>query len=350
MPERPTYQSLEQKVKKLERTIDELLSKDSPRQDDQTIIDLQEREDSYRLLVENQTDLVVKVDTEGRLLFVNPSYCKMFGKDEKELIGKNFMPLVHEEDRESTAREMEKLYQPPHRAYMEQRAMTADGWRWLAWSDSAVLDENNRVIAIIGVGRDITEQKKAEADLRARENLLKSVYRAAPTGIGVVQNRVLMTVNERVCEMTGYRQEELVGQNARLLYPSEADYQYVGEEKYRQIKKYGTGTVETRWKHKSGHIIDVLMSSTPINPSDLMAGVTFTALDITSRKQAEKEKEELQRQLLQANKLESVGRGSLGYRNRSGSDRSNSGQPGSQCPRRNSGCGACHHQNEKYRA
>ena len=65
----------------------------------QTEDDLRERETNYRLLVENQTDLVVKVDLEGRFLFVSPSYCEMFGKTEDELLGHTFMPLVHEADR-----------------------------------------------------------------------------------------------------------------------------------------------------------------------------------------------------------------------------------------------------------
>lgn len=77
----------------------------------------------YRLLIENQTDLVVKVDTSGKFLFVSPSYCRTFGKTEAELLGSQFMPLVHEEDRESTAEAMKSLYVPPYAAYAEQRAM-----------------------------------------------------------------------------------------------------------------------------------------------------------------------------------------------------------------------------------
>jgi diguanylate cyclase (GGDEF)-like protein/PAS domain S-box-containing protein len=134
---------------------------------------LREREERYRLLVEHQTDLVVKVDRAGRFLFVSPSYCETFGKTEQELLGRAFMPLVHEEDREATARAMEALYRPPHSCYVEQRALTRHGWRWFAWADKAVLDESGEVVAIVGVGRDITAQKEAEAALaRERERLL----------------------------------------------------------------------------------------------------------------------------------------------------------------------------------
>jgi PAS domain S-box-containing protein len=127
---------------------------------------LRASEEKYRLLVENQTDLVVKVDPEGHFLFVSPSYCRMFGKTEQELLSHHFMPLVHEEDREATARAMEKLYRPPYNAYMEQRALTVHGWRWLAWVDTAVLDENGHIAAIIGVGRDVTLRRQAEMALR----------------------------------------------------------------------------------------------------------------------------------------------------------------------------------------
>jgi PAS domain S-box-containing protein len=125
---------------------------------------LHESQSKYRLLVENQNDLVVKIDQAGQFLYVSPSYCHTFGKTEAELLGNSFIPLVHPDDVVSTQTEMKKLYQPPHTCVVEQRAMTKEGWRWLSWSDTAELDETGQVVSIIGVGRDITERKQAEAE------------------------------------------------------------------------------------------------------------------------------------------------------------------------------------------
>jgi PAS domain S-box-containing protein len=136
---------------------------------------------------------------------------------------------------------------------------------------------------------DMTERKRAQEALCENEATLKSIFRAAPTGIGMVSNRVLKRVNDRICEMTGYSREELVEQSSRMLYPTDEDFEYVGREKYAQIRERGTGTVETQWKRKDGKILDVLVSSAPVDSNDLKAGVTFSALDITERKKAEKE-------------------------------------------------------------
>ncbi|MFH1980972.1 MAG: PAS domain S-box protein [Pseudomonadota bacterium] len=149
---------------------------------------LRESEEKYRLIVENQTDLVVKVDMEGRFLFVSPSYCELFGKREGELLHRNFMPLVHEDDRESTAREMARLFQPPYSAYMEQRAMTKDGWRWLGWQDTAILDDDNALVAIVGVGRDITERKRAEAAQHESEERFRTLVEKSPLGISLISH------------------------------------------------------------------------------------------------------------------------------------------------------------------
>jgi diguanylate cyclase (GGDEF)-like protein/PAS domain S-box-containing protein len=139
--------------------------------------ELKQSEDKYRLLVENQTDLVVKIDVDGHLLFVSPSYCTTFGKTEAELLGHPFLPLVHEEDRAATASAMEALHRPPYECYLEQRAFTRDGWRWLAWADKSVLDANGEVVAIVGVGRDITERKAAEQALaHERERALVTLH------------------------------------------------------------------------------------------------------------------------------------------------------------------------------
>jgi PAS domain S-box-containing protein len=148
---------------------------------------------------------------------------------------------------------------------------------------------------------------RVREELQQSEEKMKSIFRAAPVGIGVTVNRIITAGNERFCEMTGFRRDEFINSSARILYPTQEDYDYVGSEKYRQIAEKGTGAVETRWRRKDGEIIDVLLSSTPIDPADLLKGVTFTALDITEYKKAEKEKADLRELFRQSQKMEAIG-------------------------------------------
>ncbi len=138
---------------------------------------------------------------------------------------------------------------------------------------------------------EIAERKLVEQALRESDAKLKSIFKATPTGIGVVADRVITEANQRLCDMTGYSREELLNQKALLLYPTEEEFDFVGREKYKQIANKGTGTSRTRWRRKDGEVIDVLLSSTPLNAADMSLGVTFAALDITERKQAEEKLE-----------------------------------------------------------
>ncbi len=167
-------------------------------------------------------------------------------------------------------------------------------------AEQVLLSEGNRVVEVHTIpfrdsyGRrlvaefniDVTSRKRAEEELRTSANYLRSIFRAAPIGIGIVTDRVLMEVNPTMCAMTGYSREELLGESARMLYPDQDEYLFVGTDKYRQIAEKGTGTVQTRFRRKDGLVIDVLLCSTPIDPSDASKGVTFTALDVTGTRLA----------------------------------------------------------------
>ncbi len=125
------------------------------------------------------------------------------------------------------------------------------------------------------------------ADLQRAMDRLDSIFAAAPVGIGLVQDRVIREINPFFCHMLGYTADELTGQNARMLYPSDEEYERIGKIKYDAISRQGIGSIETRLVRKDGKILDILLSSVPLDLSDPSAGVTFTAMDITGQKWTE---------------------------------------------------------------
>lgn len=127
---------------------------------------LRESEGKYRLLVENQNELVVKLDKQQRLLYVSPSYCRTFGKSEAELLHTGFLPLIAEQDRDRVVTSLDSLEKPPHVTYHEERALTVAGGRWFGWAARAILDDQGKVDTIVSVGRDITERKKYDEALQ----------------------------------------------------------------------------------------------------------------------------------------------------------------------------------------
>jgi PAS domain S-box-containing protein len=299
MSARPTYEDLEERIKELEKA-------DSERNRIEDA--LRESREKYRLLVENQTDLVVKVDTDGRFQFVSPSYCELFGKTEDELLGKTFIPLVHVDDRESTAKAMEDLYRPPHTAYMEQRAMTKDAWRWLGWMDTAVLDSKGNVTAIIGVGRDINARKQAEEALRESEEKYRTLVEGIPGLVysySTIRGGIYYSPN--VQSVLGHSVSHLL-KNPQLWH-----YSIHPEDIHRVdavIKDFKYGKpfeIEYRIKDIKGNWLWFLDRSIGKQKEDGEGVIEGIATDITDYKRAKEALRESEEKLTRSKKMESLG-------------------------------------------
>jgi len=263
---------------------------------------LRKSEEQYRLLVENQSDLVVKVDAEGRFLFVSQSYCKLFGKTEEELMNNKFMPLVHEADRESTAKEMEKLFHPPYSAYMEQRAMTKNGWRWLGWQDTAVLDENKKVVAIVGIGRDITDRVKTRSALKESEERFRTLVEKSPFGISLISNSGdYKYISPQFSNIFGYSIEDVPTGAVwfKKTFPDK-DYRkkvvetWIGDQKHSKVGMVRPRTYDVVCKDGSRKKINFM----PVAMESLDQIVIYE--DIT-------EKSKMERSFQQAQKFKAIG-------------------------------------------
>ncbi|MFH0727379.1 MAG: response regulator [Pseudomonadota bacterium] len=271
---------------------------------------LQDSEEHFRTLFNQASDCIFIVDPTPEagpvIVDVNDAACSAYGYTVKEFLGKPFSSIDAQDAGKCGSERVPRLMSGEQFIY-ESEHIRKDGTLFPVEVSARLTHIGSRPI-IYAIERNITERKRAEEALRKSEEWLKSVFRVAPIGIGVAKNRILQDVNPRLCEMTGYTQAELIGTSARVLYPTREEFEYVGREKYRQISKTGAGEVETRFRTKDGSVIDVLLASTPMNSLKFSAGMTFTALDITERKRAAVEKEKLQTELFQAQKMEAIGR------------------------------------------
>lgn len=131
---------------------------------------LRRSEKRYRALVENQVELVSRWLPDTTLTYVNPAYCRFFGKTEEELLGQKFLTLVPEMYHKNLENQIESILHEPQTVYSEYQSITAEGSpTWHRWSDTPILDDNGHVVEIQSVGMDITQLKDAHQKLHQSE-------------------------------------------------------------------------------------------------------------------------------------------------------------------------------------
>lgn len=124
-------------------------------------------EERYRGIVEDQTELICRRRPDRTLSFVNEAFSRYFRKSRDELLGQVFEPAVLQEDEPLVQMHLAEL--SPEKTLVEyiHRIIDSEGHiRYLEWSDRAFFDENNSLTEIQSVGRDISEKKVMEEELR----------------------------------------------------------------------------------------------------------------------------------------------------------------------------------------
>ena len=256
----------------------------------------------YRELADTIPVGVYEANLEGFFTYANRTAMELYGYGEDDVRkGMHFLQVIAPEEHEIAKKRAQSVREGNSIFYTEYTFLKKDGSRFPGLLMVKPLIRDGRLMGSTGVVTDIGDLKKAQDALRKNEALLKGILQAAPIGIGIVHDRVIGWVNEQFTRMTGYASEDVIGKNARILYPDDGEFERVGQEKYRDIQNGKTGAVETRWRRKDGIIFDICLSSNAIDSQDLSAGVVFTAYDITDQKKAADilrfAKEELEKQV-----------------------------------------------------
>ncbi|MCH5374792.1 MAG: diguanylate cyclase, partial [Planctomycetes bacterium] len=236
--------------------------------------------------------MVIEIGRDGGFLYVNPSCCQLFGKKAQELLGGSYLTLVHKAEREQAAARLDDLATPPHRSYLEQRLWTQSGWRWFGWSYTGVLDDDGRLVSIVGVGREISDRKQTEKILAEVNERLALALEAGDIGL-YTADRPLGSAfaDARYFAMLGYAPGGIrLDTETWPLIVHPDDWGPVSELTQRVLRNETDAfEAEFRMRHHDGHWVWILDRAQVYarDANGVPIRTAGTHMDVSRRKEAE---------------------------------------------------------------
>jgi PAS domain S-box-containing protein len=267
----------------------------------------------YRNLAENGRDLICHTGATGRYLYASPNHLAILGYSADELTGQSFFKHVHPDDLASVNRHY-VLGLIAHRpAHLQFRFRHQNGeWRWLETNGQPIFGRGKLWRATL-ILRDVTRRRQLEDDVRQARAWSEALLASTTHAVATLDDQGRITAaGARLCELSGYSDEDLQGQPwLGLVAPDE---QYVAQAALHEVLHQHAARVrcEVGLRDVQDGERRMLFHLAPLLAEGKAAGVVVTGEDLTELRQAEESREYLLGQLEVAQKLESIGKMSAG--------------------------------------
>ena len=282
---------------------------------------LKETKEHLDNLIESSVDCIMVSDKTGYITKVNRYFLDLLGYSEEEAIGKHVMdctPMVEEGTYECTTGEMLKIGKEFIDDANTMISILLDEGKVINWEtyyfrkDKKVVPIEQNIVCLyneegertgaVAIIRDITERKKAEREIREGKEFMEKIIQGSKDGIVICDEMgSVISANEAMVQILGMNKEELIGKHSSELIIDDPSEREKVLEKMGELFEKDYTSYETKYKRKDGHHVDIECYTSIIKDDNgnVIAGISIER-DIT-------EKKKMKQQLLQSDKLKSLG-------------------------------------------
>jgi PAS domain S-box-containing protein len=278
------------------------------------------REEHIRLLLDSTVEAIYGIDLQGCCTFANSACARLLGYvDPNEFLGRNMHTLVHHTRKDGTPYPEEECR---IRSFLQnQGSHVDDEVLWRADGSSFPVEywsypvrRDGQVVGAVATFLDITERRQLEEQFRQAQQRLRDVVVSSPAvlftlAVAEDQIRSISWTSGNLREILGYPPQLAIGPDWWPANVHPEDLERVKAQTHADLFTCGRSTQEYRFRHGDGAYrwtrCDMrLIRDDTSRPSEVVGALS----DIAEQKRTVAEQSKLREQLLQAQKLESVGR------------------------------------------
>ncbi|NGP76580.1 PAS domain S-box protein [Balneolaceae bacterium YR4-1] len=235
---------------------------------------------------------IIVTDLEGTIIYWNEGGERLFGYKSDEIIGKKASILYPKRRKNNFVDDLENLNEGGTMTGQWLGRHKNGAWVWLDIKTRLLKNQEGDPIGIVGSACDIAKQKKAESRLQESKALANAILETTVEGVITINPRgIILSFNKSAEEMFGYKEEELLGRNIKMLMPSphkDRHDQYLKNYLSTGKKKIIGTDREVRGRRKDGSTFPMELSVSEVNWDNHKI---FTGLikDLTEKRELERE-------------------------------------------------------------